>query len=126
MRHQFINAITKLTLLLLLLLFSGVYDEAKEVARHAALKYRAELISDYETIEKPFGNEKGNPRYIYFIGKSDYIEKWMEKSERSRENHKNSFVNEINNDNSWYYYYNDDCYDESDNNSNDNNEGGNI
>ena len=43
------------------------------------------MISDYETIEKPFGNEKGNPRYIYFIGKSNYIEKWVEKSEKSRE-----------------------------------------
>src|SRR2546421_136279 len=76
------------------LLLSGAYDEAKEVGRHAVLKYRAELIADYETIEKPLGNKKGNPRYIYFVGKSDYIEKWLRKSEKARENHKN-FLAEI-------------------------------
>ncbi len=48
-----------------LCIVSGAYDKAK--GRHAALKFRAELISDYETIENPFGNKKGYPRYIYFI-----------------------------------------------------------
>jgi hypothetical protein len=81
---------------------SGAYDDAKEVSRHATLKYRAEMIADYETIEKPFGNEKGNPRYIYFTGKSDYIVNWMKKSEKARENYKD-FLAEIDNHNSWYY-----------------------
>ncbi|CAG8597864.1 11017_t:CDS:2 [Funneliformis caledonium] len=80
----------------------GAYEEAKEVGRHAVLKYRAELIADYETIDKPLGNRKGNPRYIYFIGKSDYIEEWLEKAEKARESHKN-FLAEIDNSNSWYY-----------------------
>jgi len=60
------------------------------------------MIADYETIDKPFGNEKGNPRYIYFTGKSDYIEQWLKKSEKARESHKN-FLAEIDNNNSWYY-----------------------
>ncbi|CAG8700342.1 16344_t:CDS:2, partial [Rhizophagus irregularis] len=31
----------------------------------------------------------GNPRYIYYIGKSDYIEEWLRKSEKARKNHEN-------------------------------------
>src|SRR5688572_7743023 len=53
-------------------------------------------------MEKPFGNTKGNPRYIYFIGKSDYIEKWLEKSKKARETHKNS-LDQLDDSNLWYY-----------------------
>jgi len=88
-------------------LFSGAHDDAKKVSRHAVLRYRAELIADYETIDKPFGNKKGNPRYIYFIGESDYIEEWLANSERARENHKN-FLAESDGGNLWYYDDNDD------------------
>src|SRR5205823_2726363 len=65
----------------------GVYDDAKKIGRHAVLKYRAELIQDYETIEKPLGSKRGNPRYIYYIGKPDYIEEWLKKSEKTRKSH---------------------------------------
>ena len=55
------------------------------------------MIEDYETIEKPFGNERGNPRYIYFIGNTDYIEDWLKKTEEARQS-RNSFLTEDNND----------------------------
>ncbi|CAB4418751.1 unnamed protein product [Rhizophagus irregularis] len=53
----------------------SAFDDANEVSRHAALKYRAEMIAEYETIDNPFGNQNGNSRYIYFTSKADYIEK---------------------------------------------------
>ena len=65
--------------------FSSAFDDAKEVSRHAVLKFRAEMIADYETIEKLFGSKEENPRYIYFTARSDYIERWLKKSEKVRE-----------------------------------------
>ncbi|CAG8443013.1 9129_t:CDS:2 [Funneliformis caledonium] len=80
---------------------------AKELSKHAVLKYRAELIADYETFDRPFGNRKRDPRYIFYIGKTEYIEKWLEKSERYRESYKN-FLEEIEGGNPWSYDENDD------------------
>ncbi|CAI2201307.1 17744_t:CDS:1, partial [Funneliformis geosporum] len=50
--------------------------------------YRADLIADYETLEKPFGSHRGNPRYIYYVGSSKYQEEWMAKAEEYRSTHK--------------------------------------
>jgi hypothetical protein len=58
------------------------------------------LIEDYETIEKPLGSKRGNPRYIYYIGKSDYIEEWSRKSEKARKNHEN-FLSKVDDKNPW-------------------------
>jgi hypothetical protein len=51
------------------LFISSAFNDAKEISRHAALKYKAEIITEYETIDKPFGNQNGNPRYVYFTCK---------------------------------------------------------
>ncbi|PKC01416.1 hypothetical protein RhiirA5_426751 [Rhizophagus irregularis] len=90
----------------------SAFDDANEVSRHAALKYRAEMIAEYETIDNPFGNQNGNSRYIYFTSKADYIEKWLKKSEKARESH-NNFLAEIYNDyddsdNDYHYHSNND------------------
>ena len=62
------------------------------------------MIADYETIDIAFGKKKENPRYIYFFGKSDYIQEWLENSEKVRNSH-NNFLSEIDNGNgnSWNY-----------------------
>lgn len=52
------------------------------------------MIADYETIDSPFGRKKENPRYIYFFGNSDYIQEWLENSEKARNSH-NNFLAEI-------------------------------
>lgn len=41
------------------------------------LLYRAELIAEYETLEKLFGDNKGNPRHIYYIGKTNKLTDWL-------------------------------------------------
>ncbi|CAG8549358.1 11986_t:CDS:2 [Funneliformis mosseae] len=87
---------------MLIAIMAGAYDQAKELSKHAVLKYRAELIADYETFDRPFGNRKRDPRYIFYIGKTEYIEKWLEKSERYRESYKN-FLEEIEGGNPWSY-----------------------
>ena len=71
------------------------------------------MIADYETIEKPFGNKKGNPRYIYFVGKSNYIEKWLEKSKKVKENH-NNLLSENDDDDLWHDDDDDDNDDDDD------------
>ncbi|CAG8593274.1 6937_t:CDS:2, partial [Funneliformis mosseae] len=64
---------------MLIAFMSGVFDEAKSDGRLAVLKYRAELIADYETLEKPFGDSKGNPRHIFYISDTNKISKWLRK-----------------------------------------------
>ncbi|CAG8746102.1 19470_t:CDS:2, partial [Rhizophagus irregularis] len=89
--YSIIGSILLVTILqnMLIAIMTGAYENAQEIGRHAVLEYRAELIEDYETVEKPLGSKRGNPRYIYYIGKSDYIEEWLRKSEKARKNKEN-------------------------------------
>ncbi|GBC40667.1 uncharacterized protein OCT59_029180 [Rhizophagus irregularis] len=114
--YSIIGSILLVTILqnMLIAIMTGAYEEAKEIGRHAVLEYRAELIEDYETIEKPLGNKRGNPRYIYYIGKSDYIEEWLRKSEKARKN----LLSKVDDKNPW------DDHDDDDDDDDDDNEGG--
>ena len=69
------------------------------------------MIEDYETVEKPLGSKKGNPRYIYFIGNPNYIDEWFKKSENARKSYEN-FLVQVDDGNPWYY--NDDDDDDDD------------
>ncbi|PKY27233.1 hypothetical protein RhiirB3_390138 [Rhizophagus irregularis] len=123
-----IGSILLVTILqnMLIAIMTSAFDDAKEISRHAVLKFRAEMIADYETIEKLSGNEDGNPRYIYFTANSNYIERWLKKSKKARDNHKNLLAkvdddgDDSNDD--------DNCDDDNcdDDNCDDNNSGGNI
>ncbi|CAG8793586.1 13014_t:CDS:2, partial [Acaulospora morrowiae] len=66
---------------MLIAFMTGVFDDAKSSGKYAVLQYRAELISDYETLEKPFGTGRDNPRWIYYVGRSDEIIEWSKKAE---------------------------------------------
>ncbi|RGB22453.1 hypothetical protein C1646_822539 [Rhizophagus diaphanus] len=114
--YSIIGSILLVTILqnMLIAIMTGAYEDAKEIGRHAVLEYRAELIEDYETVEKPLGSKRGNPRYIYYIGKSDYIEEWLRKSEKARKNHEN-FLSKVDDENPW---------DDDDDDDDDDNEGG--
>ncbi|PKC74072.1 hypothetical protein RhiirA1_517046 [Rhizophagus irregularis] len=55
----------------------GVYSEAYEKGRAALLRFRAELISDYEALDDiHFYTLPPEPKYIYYIGKSESYEEW--------------------------------------------------
>ncbi|CAG8457718.1 5946_t:CDS:2, partial [Dentiscutata heterogama] len=62
---------------LLISFMNGAFTEADMTGKNAARKYRAEMICDYETLEKPLDSKRGNPRYIYYIANSDFIDKWL-------------------------------------------------
>ncbi|CAB5181139.1 unnamed protein product, partial [Rhizophagus irregularis] len=102
-----IGSVAVVTILqnMLIAIMASAFDDANEVSRHAALKYRAEMIAEYETIDKPSASQEENPRYIYFTSKMDYIKNWLKKSEKARESHRN-YLAEIEND---LWHYDDDC-----------------
>ncbi|CAI2162514.1 19915_t:CDS:10 [Funneliformis geosporum] len=81
---------------LLIAFMTGVYDKAKNNVRTAVLGYRANLIADYETLEKPFGSARGNPRYIYYVGNVEYQEKWLHRAEKYRKLYKSLLIEDIN------------------------------
>ncbi|RIB19927.1 hypothetical protein C2G38_2180503 [Gigaspora rosea] len=80
-----INVMAILGSLILVLIFqnllisfmNGTFTQADVAGQNAARRYRAEMICDYETLEKPLGGKRGNSRYIYFIANSDIIDKWL-------------------------------------------------
>nr|CAG8445130.1 6644_t:CDS:2 [Entrophospora candida] len=59
----------------------GVFEDANNNVKQKTLKVKADLLYDYETLEKPFGNTRGNPHFIYYVGRVDYLEKWLLKAE---------------------------------------------
>nr|CAG8448820.1 3919_t:CDS:10 [Entrophospora candida] len=61
---------------LLIAFMTGVFEDANNNVKQKTLKIRADLLSDYETIEKPFGNTRGNPRFVYYVGRADDLEEW--------------------------------------------------
>ncbi|RHZ78120.1 hypothetical protein Glove_167g89 [Diversispora epigaea] len=77
----FVSSVLLITVMqnMLIAFMTGVFDDAKDDGRHAVLLYRAELIAEYETLEKLFGDKKGNPRHIYYIGKSNKFADWLRK-----------------------------------------------
>jgi len=54
-----------------------VYSEAYEKGRVALLRFRAELISDFEALDEMyFYPPPPEPKYIYYLGESKSYEKW--------------------------------------------------
>ncbi|RIA94097.1 hypothetical protein C1645_818568 [Glomus cerebriforme] len=63
----------------------GVYTEAYEKGRVALLRFRADLISDYEALDDVhFSPVPLEPKYIYYLGKSKSYNAW-EKAVKERE-----------------------------------------
>ncbi|RIA94098.1 hypothetical protein C1645_866204 [Glomus cerebriforme] len=55
----------------------GVYTEAYEKGRVALLRFRADLISDYEALDEiHFSSVPLEPKYIYYLGKSKSYNAW--------------------------------------------------
>ncbi|CAG8596783.1 805_t:CDS:2 [Funneliformis mosseae] len=72
---------------LLIAFMTGVYEVARQNGKLAVLGYRADLIANYETVEKPMGSHRGNPKYIYYVGSSEYQEAWLDKANNYRSTH---------------------------------------
>ncbi|CAB4389250.1 unnamed protein product [Rhizophagus irregularis] len=71
----------------------NVYAEAFEKGRVALLRYRAELISDYEALDEiHFFTSPLEPKYIYYLGKSKSYDTW-EGIVKKRDGDENSLLN---------------------------------
>ncbi|CAG8609681.1 2576_t:CDS:2, partial [Scutellospora calospora] len=73
---------------MLIAFMTGVFEDAQSSGEDAVLRYRADLISEFETLEKLFISTRKNPRYIYYVGKTDDITHWLSKAEEYRLTHR--------------------------------------
>ncbi|RHZ80134.1 hypothetical protein Glove_139g125 [Diversispora epigaea] len=86
-----VNAMSVLGSIILVLIFQNmliafmndVFDKANNRSRIAVYRYHAELVAEYEALEKPF-NKKDNPRYIYYIPDPDMIDTWLKETENEK------------------------------------------
>ncbi|CAI2168586.1 18802_t:CDS:2 [Funneliformis geosporum] len=64
---------------MLIAFMGGVYEEAAKKGRDALLRYRADLISDYEALEDiRFWPPETDPTYIFYVGHSKSFDEWSE------------------------------------------------
>ncbi|RIA97125.1 hypothetical protein C1645_855465 [Glomus cerebriforme] len=74
---------------MLISLMGNVFNDASDAARLGLLKWRAELIYEYEVIEKAYYQcTENDPTYIYYTGQSRIFEQWEEKSKQQRKGFK--------------------------------------
>ncbi|RHZ85969.1 hypothetical protein Glove_57g94 [Diversispora epigaea] len=58
---------------MLIAFMNAAFDKANKAGHAVAYTYRAELVAEYEALEKPFDSKRGSPRYIYYIPDPDVI-----------------------------------------------------
>ncbi|PKC63594.1 hypothetical protein RhiirA1_396710 [Rhizophagus irregularis] len=77
----FIGSILLITILqnMLIAFMGGVYEEAATKGRQALLRFRANQIANYEALHHYyFSSHDYDPKYIYYIGRSEHFETWYE------------------------------------------------
>ncbi|CAG8540480.1 7195_t:CDS:10, partial [Diversispora eburnea] len=67
---------------MLIAFMNGEFERAHKEGRTAAYKHRAEIVADYESLEKIFFSKRGNPRDIYYITDPDMIDTWLTETEK--------------------------------------------
>ncbi|CAG8808646.1 2404_t:CDS:2, partial [Racocetra persica] len=77
------------------------FDAAQSSGEDAVLKYRADLIFEYETLVKLFGKTREDSRYIYYVGKSDDLDQWLSKVEEYSLTHKSLLDEEVDLSSDW-------------------------
>ncbi|RHZ82302.1 hypothetical protein Glove_109g194 [Diversispora epigaea] len=70
---------------MLIAFMNGAFDKANKESRIAAHRYRAELVAEYEALEKPLDSKRGNPQYIYYIPNPDVIDTWLKETKKDEE-----------------------------------------
>ncbi|CAB5389559.1 unnamed protein product [Rhizophagus irregularis] len=64
---------------MLIAFMGGVYEEAATKGRQALLRFRANQIANYEALHHYyFSSHDYDPKYIYYIGRSEHFETWYE------------------------------------------------
>ncbi|RHZ80017.1 hypothetical protein Glove_139g243 [Diversispora epigaea] len=78
---------------MLIAFMNDAFDNVNRKSHTAAQRYRVELIAEYEAVENPFHDKRGNPRYIYYIPDPNVIDTRLTET-RSVENQKLRLVGE--------------------------------
>ncbi|CAG8551321.1 18015_t:CDS:2, partial [Racocetra fulgida] len=77
------------------------FEDAQSSGEDAVLKYRADLIFEYETLVKLFGKTREDSRYIYYVGKSDDLDQWLSKVEEYQLTHRSLLDEEVDLSSDW-------------------------
>ncbi|KAF0448101.1 transient receptor potential cation channel subfamily a member 1-like isoform x1 [Gigaspora margarita] len=99
---------------MLIAFMTGAFDDAQSSGEDAVLRYRADLIAEYETLEKPFGPTRKDPRYIYYVGNADDLSRWLSKAEEYRLTHRSLLNDDIDFTSDWSMDYHQQDDDDSD------------
>ena len=76
---------------------SSVFDEARDSGKRAVLKFRAELIYDYETLANMTINRKdeqldNDPENLYYISKVEDVDNWEDQGKKYLKRHKTLLI----------------------------------
>ncbi|RIA85730.1 hypothetical protein C1645_808118 [Glomus cerebriforme] len=93
----FVASILLITVMqnMLVAFMTSVFDDASTSGRQAVLKFRADLICDYETLIKVIvsrNNDIENPRKLYYVAKLEAVENWESEAKKYRKLHKSILV----------------------------------
>ena len=64
-----------------------MFGKAEAKGQHACLRFKAEMIADYEALEHKkfyFWKTPNEPKYIHYVGHTDNFDQWKEKSQNRR------------------------------------------
>ncbi|RHZ79741.1 hypothetical protein Glove_141g44 [Diversispora epigaea] len=67
---------------MLIAFMNAAFDKANKAGHAVAYKHHAELIAEYEALEKPFSSKRDNHRYIYYIPDPDMIDTWLKETKK--------------------------------------------
>ncbi|CAJ0879355.1 8521_t:CDS:10 [Entrophospora sp. SA101] len=70
-----------------IVIISSIFEEAASKGRYACLRFKADMIADYEALEHKkfyFWPAPNEPKYIYYVGHSDNFDEWKERSKDRR------------------------------------------
>ncbi|RHZ80208.1 hypothetical protein Glove_139g191 [Diversispora epigaea] len=97
---------------MLIAFMNAAFDKANKAGQAVAYTYRAELVAEYEALEKPFNSnsKSDNPRYIYYTPNPTWI------TETKKVEKQKLHLTSIDSDYSDYDDYDDDNDDDNDDN----------
>ncbi|RHZ88960.1 hypothetical protein Glove_19g308 [Diversispora epigaea] len=108
---------------LLIAFMNAAFDKANKAGHAIAYKHHAELIAEYEALEKPFGSKRGNPRYIYYIPDPDIIDTWLKETKKDEKQKLRLTGVDLDKLTDFDYSDDDDDCDDDDNDDDDDNQG---
>ncbi|PKK67593.1 hypothetical protein RhiirC2_852042 [Rhizophagus irregularis] len=83
---------------MLIAYMTSVFDEACALGNQAVLKFRADLICDYETLMRfvvDLIDESENPKDLYYVARVEEVERWESEIKKYSKSHKYILVDKF-------------------------------